>query len=127
MKRSALILSIVALAGLAAEIPAAQAASNPGLCFAIAQNYNNCVRAQSRPRYWGGGYGGYGGGYGGGYDDDGYRRGGYGGGYGGYGGNYRGYDDYDDELRQYRRSVRRQRAQAQCAIWLAQMQANGCI
>lgn len=143
MRRSSVIRSAFAFASLAASAPAAHAAENPALCFAIARNYNNCVNAQSRPRHWGGGWGGghgnhldsYYGGHHGGYDDDhsygagGYVRGyeGYGGGQGGYGDHDGGYDGYDDEYRHYRRAARRHRAQAQCAGWLAQMQANGCM
>lgn len=127
MKRIISVLSLVAIAGLSVDATAAQAASNVPLCFAIAQNYNNCIHAHQRPQHWGGGYGdgGYtGGGYGGyhdGYDDEaGYRHG------GGYDGGY-GEGNYDEGGRDYRRAVRRQRAQSQCAVWLAQMQANGCI
>lgn len=143
MRRSSVILYVFAFASLAASGPAAQAAENPALCLAIARNYNNCVSAQSRPQHWGGGWGGdrgdhlegYYGGHHGGYDDDrGYRTGGYGRGYEGYGGGHDGYgghgggyDGYDDEYRHYRRAARRQRAQAQCDAWLAQMQANGCM
>jgi hypothetical protein len=103
-----------AVAGGLFGAPAAQAGPNVPLCFAIANNYNQCLRQHQR-----GGGGGWhgGGGYGGGYGGGGYGRGGYGGGYGG----------WDDDYSQYRRQRRAGRAQQACAPWLLQMQANRCI
>jgi hypothetical protein len=100
--------------------PIAQAANAP-LCFAIAENYNKCMRQHQR-----GGHGGYGPGYGHGYGNGyghGYRRGypgdDFGGGPAGYG-DYGGYGGYGG-------GSRRQRSQAACAVWIAQMQASGCL
>lgn len=113
MRRKFSIATLAVLAVFTADIPASQAAQNVPLCFAIANNYNNCLRQHQRPHHWGGG------GWGGGGWDSGYAQheGGYGGGYG----------DYDDGYGHYRRARRNQRAQSQCAIWLAQMQASGCM
>ena len=88
--------------------PIAQAANAP-LCFAIAENYNKCMRQH---QYGRGGHGGYGPGYGQGYGQ-GYRR--------GYPGDDFGGDDG------YGGGSRRQRSKAACAIWIAQMQASGCF
>jgi hypothetical protein len=104
--------------------PIAQAANAP-LCFAIAENYNKCMRQH---QYGRGGHGGYGPGYGqayrrgypgadfggdpGDYDGD--------GGYGGFGGD----DGYGGGSRRHHRH---ERSQAACAIWIAQMQASGCL
>ena len=127
MRRKISIIYFAALVAFSAGAPMARAAQNVPLCFAIAENYNNCMRQNQRPRYWGGG--GWGGGY---AQHEGYRGyggyGGYGGGYdgGGWGGGGHG-DYYDDDYHQYRRARRYHRAQGQCAVWLAQMQANGCM
>lgn len=86
-------------------MPAA-AAPNVPLCFALAEQFNQCQRqAQRQSRY--GGYGGYGGGYYGGYHD-GWDGGGY-----GYGNPYGG-------------RHRAQAKQAQCAQILVAMQQNRC-
>ncbi|MFZ3182431.1 MAG: hypothetical protein WA156_20015 [Methylocystis silviterrae] len=112
--------------------PIAQAANAP-LCFAIAENYNKCMRQHQYGRGGHGGYGpGYGQGYGQGYSH-GYRRGYPGadfggdpgdydgdGGYGGFGGD----DGYGGGPRRHHRH---ERSKAACAIWIAQMQASGCF
>jgi len=106
--RPAIPLLLLAAFTAAYFAPRQAEAANAPLCFAIAENYNKCMRQHQRG--WRGGYprypGPHGGGYG--YDDDDY--GGYGGGYGGHG-----------------RGRRNAQAQAQCAIWIAQMQASGCF
>ncbi|WP_148277029.1 hypothetical protein [Methylocystis sp. SC2] len=112
--------------------PIAQAANAP-LCFAIAENYNKCMRQH---QYGRGGHGGYGPGYGQGYGQ-GYGHG-YGHGYGrGYRGDYDGGDpgDYDGDggyggFGGYGGGPGRghyDRSKAACAVWIAQMQASGCF
>ena len=90
------------VAGALLGAPAAQAGPNVPLCFAIANNYNQCLRQHQR----GGGGGGW---HGGGY------------------GLEEGYGGWDDDYREYRRQRRAGRAQQACAPWLLQMQANNCI
>lgn len=123
--RPAIRLFILAAFAASFCAPSRAEAANAPLCFAIAENYNKCLRQHQRgwhggppgfdvPRYGhdhgdydddgGGHYDGYNGGYGGGYGGH--------GGHGGYGGGY---------------GRRNGQAQAQCAIWLAQMQASGCF
>jgi len=108
MRQTVRILALAAVAGALLPAPAAEAGANAPLCLAIANNYNNCMRQFQRGgqhRGWGSGdeYGAYDGrGWNGGYYDE------------------------DDEYRAYRQQRRAQRAQANCAIWLAQMQASGC-
>ncbi len=109
MRRLVLLAILAGNFGFAAP---ALAGPNVPLCFAIAENYNRCMRDQQRHGGHGG-YGGHGGQYGQwGHDDE----------YGGYGG-------YGDDEGGYRGRGRRraERAQAACAVWLMQMQANGCI
>ncbi len=112
MRRFIRYLTLAAFAGALLPTPAAEAASNVPLCFAIANNYNNCMRQHQRGgRGWSGGQ----------QWSDGWNNN-YPGAYGGYGGG-----DYDDYQRRVHRQQRRAaRAQANCAIWLAQMQASGC-
>ncbi|WP_232365876.1 hypothetical protein [Methylocystis silviterrae] len=105
--------------------PIAQAANAP-LCFAIAENYNKCMRQHQHGR---GGHGGYGPVYGQGYDQ-GYRRGYPGDGFGGDRGDYDGYGGFggdDGYGGGSRRHHRHERSKAACAIWIAQMQASGCF
>lgn len=101
--------------------PSRAEAANAPLCFAIAENYNKCLRQHQRG--WHGGPPGFDGPrYGhdhGDYDDDG------GGHYDGYNGGYGGYGGHGGYGGGYGR--RNGQAQAQCAIWLAQMQASGCF
>ena len=110
--------------GLAAAIaaPPASAAPNVPLCFAIANNYNECVRQQQRhgagPRrpYYGE------------EEDDDYGPGpgrgryapGYGGGYPGYGERPYYGGRHSDRYGQRPRGN-------PCAAWLLQMRANQCI
>lgn len=102
-----LSLGLWLFAAALAAMPA-RAAPNPSLCFALAENFNQCQRqAQRQSR------GGYGGGYG--YD---------GGGYGYDGG---GWGDEDDYYRGRRRAGRAQAKQAECARWLVAMQQNNCM
>jgi len=119
--------------------PVAQAANAP-LCFAIAANYNACMRQHQYGRGGHGGYGpGYGQGYGQGYAQGygqgyghGYRRGYPGDDFGGDPGDYDGDGGYggfggDDGYGGGSHRRRYQRAKAACAIWFAQMQASGCF
>ena len=103
-----------AMAATIAALPA-RAAPNPALCFALAENFNQCQRqAQRQGR---GGYGYDGGGYGGGYGHDG----------GGYGYDGGGWGDDDPYAWRRRRSGRAQAKQAECARWLVAMQQNNCM
>lgn len=110
MRRIVHYFTLAAIVGALAPTPSAQAAPNVPLCFAIANNYNNCMRQFQR----GGGRHGWNNAGPGSY-----------GGYGGGGWNGGDYDD-DYQYRVYRQQRRAARAQANCAIWLAQMQASGC-
>jgi len=116
--RSLILLLLGSSLAAATAVSPAAAGPNVPLCFAIANNYNNCVRQHQhhgggppRPRY-------------GEADDDDYGpapgrgRGGYGYGYG-YGGSphHGGYGD------RYGRGPRGN----PCAAWLLQMRANQCI
>lgn len=109
-------LALAGVVGAAIAALPAKAAPNPALCFALAENYNQCQRQASRQGGgWGGGWGrGSGGGWDGGrgYDRNGYGGGGWGGG-----------GDYDWR----RRGGRGQSRQAECARWLVAMQQNNCV
>jgi hypothetical protein len=114
---SRLTLGLV-VAGTLLSIPAARAGGpNVPYCFALANQYNACMAQAQRPGRGGGWDGGGGHGY-----DHGYGRGL--GDHGGYGGDY---DDEERYYRQQRRAARAARAQAACAPWLMQMQANHCM
>jgi hypothetical protein len=88
----------IAFALLAAS--AAKAGPHVPLCFALQNNFNECMRQQQRQNAWGGGY------------DRGW-----------------GDWDEDDGYEHYRRQRHQQRGaakQAECARWLFAIQQNNC-
>jgi hypothetical protein len=104
----------IAVAGALLAGSAAKAGPNVPLCFALQNNFNECMRQQQRQSAWGGGYGQ-------GYGQGGYGRGGYDHGWGD-GDRDDGYDSYPRPRRQPRGGAK----QAECARWLFAIQQNNC-